>query len=408
MDKVVLAFSGGLDTSVAIPWIKENYGLEVIALTIDLGQGRELEGVRERALINGATDALVEDARALFVDRFVFPSLQAGAKYEDAYYLATALGRPLIAWLLVETARALGAVAVAHGSTGKGNDQVRFDVSVRTLDPNLRIIAPIREWSLNREQEIEYANRLGLQIPLTRESPYSTDANLWGRSIEAGVLEDAWAEPPDDVWLWTVSPGDAPDRPEYLEIGFEAGLPTALNGEPMEGVQLISRLQDIGGRHGVGRADHIENRLIGIKSREVYEMPAAEILHRAHYAMETMTLSREQMRFKVQVSGEYARMVYDGLWFSGLHRDLAAYLKQNQAQVSGTVRMRLYKGRAEVVGRSSENALYRPELATYGADDTFDHEAAVGFIKLHGMGQQTQARLQLGAGGEKLLPPGGS
>ena len=408
MDKVVLAFSGGLDTSVAIPWIKENYGLEVIALTIDLGQGRELEGVRERALINGATDALVEDARALFVDRFVFPSLQAGAKYEDAYYLATALGRPLIAWLLVETARELGAVAVAHGSTGKGNDQVRFDVSVRTLDPNLRIIAPIREWSLNREQEIEYANRLGLQIPLTRESPYSTDANLWGRSIEAGVLEDAWAEPPDDVWLWTVAPGDAPDRPEYLEIGFEAGLPTALNGEPMEGVQLISRLQDIGGRHGVGRADHIENRLIGIKSREVYEMPAAEILHRAHYAMETMTLSREQMRFKVQVAGEYARLVYDGLWFSGLHRDLAAYLKQNQAQVSGTVRMRLYKGRAEVVGRSSENALYRPELATYGADDTFDHEAAVGFIKLHGMGQQTQARLQLGAGGEKLLPPGGS
>ena len=408
MDKVVLAYSGGLDTSVAIPWIKENYGLEVIALTIDLGQGRELEGVRERALFNGATDALVEDARALFVDRFVFPSLQAGAKYEDAYYLATALGRPLIAWLLVETARELGAVAVAHGSTGKGNDQVRFDVSVRTLDPNLRIIAPIREWSLNREQEIEYANRLGLQIPLTRERPYSTDENLWGRSIEAGVLEDAWAEPPDDVWLWTVAPGDAPDRPEYLEIGFEAGLPTALNGEPMEGVQLISRLQDIGGRHGIGRADHIENRLIGIKSREVYEMPAAEILHRAHYAMETMTLSREQMRFKVQVASEYARLVYDGLWFSGLHRDLAAYLKQNQAQVSGTVRTRLYKGRAEVVGRSSEHALYRPELATYGADDTFDHEAAVGFIKLHGMGQQTQARLQLGAGGDKLLPPGGS
>ena len=408
MDKVVLAYSGGLDTSVAIPWIKENYGLEVIALTIDLGQGRELEGVRERALFNGATDALVEDARALFVDRFVFPSLQAGAKYEDAYYLATALGRPLIAWLLVETARELGAVAVAHGSTGKGNDQVRFDVSVRTLDPNLRIIAPIREWSLNREQEIEYANRLGLQIPLTRERPYSTDENLWGRSIEAGVLEDAWVEPPDDVWLWTVAPGDAPDRPEYLEIGFEAGLPTALNGEPMEGVQLISRLQDIGGRHGIGRADHIENRLIGIKSREVYEMPAAEILHRAHYAMETMTLSREQMRFKVQVASEYARLVYDGLWFSGLHRDLAAYLKQNQAQVSGTVRTRLYKGRAEVVGRSSEHALYRPELATYGADDTFDHEAAVGFIKLHGMGQQTQARLQLGAGGDKLLPPGGS
>ncbi len=408
MDKVVLAYSGGLDTSVAIPWIKENYGLEVIALTIDLGQGRELEGVRERALFNGAADALVEDARALFVDRFVFPSLQAGAKYEDAYYLATALGRPLIAWLLVETARELGAVAVAHGSTGKGNDQVRFDVSVRTLDPNLRIIAPIREWSLNREQEIEYANRLGLQIPLTRESPYSTDENLWGRSIEAGVLEDAWAEPPDNVWLWTVAPGDAPDRPEYLEIGFEAGLPTALNGEPMGGVQLISRLQDIGGRHGIGRADHIENRLIGIKSREVYEMPAAEILHRAHYAMETMTLSREQMRFKVQVASEYARLVYDGLWFSGLHRDLAAYLKQNQVQVSGTVRMRLYKGRAEVVGRSSEHALYRPELATYGADDTFDHEAAVGFIKLHGMGQQTQARLQLGAGGDKLLPPGGS
>ena len=408
MDKVVLAYSGGLDTSVAIPWIKENYDLEVVALTIDLGQGRELEGVPERALANGAIEAHVEDARALFVERFVFPSLQAGAKYEDAYYLATALGRPLIAWLLVETARKVGAVAVAHGSTGKGNDQVRFDVSIATLDPNLRIIAPIREWSMNRDQEIEYATARGLEIPVTVESPYSTDENLWGRSIESGVLEDAWHEPPDDVWLWTTDPANAPEEPRDLEIGFKGGIPVSLDGEEMEGVQLITRLHEIGGRHGIGRADHIENRLIGIKSREIYEMPAAEILHRAHYALETMTLTRDQMRFKAQVSAEYARMVYDGLWFSGLHRDLAAFLGSNQEKVTGSVRMRLHKGHATVTGRSSEDSLYRPELATYGADDSFDHNAAVGFIKLHGLSQQTQAQLQLGAGGEKLLPPGGN
>ena len=407
MEKVVLAYSGGLDTSVAIPWIRENYDLDVVALTIDLGQGRELEGVPERAMANGAIEAHVEDARALFVERFVFPSLQAGAKYEDAYYLATALGRPLIAWLLVEAARKVGAVAVAHGSTGKGNDQVRFDVSIATLDPNLRIIAPIREWSMNRDQEIEYATARGLEIPVTVESPYSTDENLWGRSIESGVLEDAWHEPPNDVWLWTTDPADAPDQPLDLEIGFKSGIPVSLDGEEMDGVQLITRLHEIGGRHGIGRADHIENRLIGIKSREIYEMPAAEILHRAHYALETMTLTRDQMRFKAQVSAEYARMVYDGLWFSGLHRDLAAFLGSNQEKVSGSVRIRLHKGHATVTGRSSEASLYRPELATYGSDDTFDHNAAVGFIKLHGLGQQTQAQLQLGAGGEKLLPPGG-
>ncbi len=408
MDKVILAYSGGLDTSVAIPWIREHYDLEVVALTIDLGQGRELDGVRERALANGAIEARVEDARAMFVDRFVFPSLQAGAKYEDAYYLATALGRPLIAWLLVETAREVGAVAVAHGSTGKGNDQVRFDVSVATLDPNLRIIAPIREWSMNRDQEIEYAEQKGLDIPVTKESPYSTDENLWGRSIESGVLEDAWSEPPDDVWLWTTDPAMAPNDPEYVEIGFESGIPVTLNGEATDGVRLVLRLHEIGGRHGIGRADHVENRLIGIKSREIYEMPAAEILHRAHYALETMTLTRDQMRFKTQVAGEYSRMVYDGLWFSGLHRDLAAFLKSNQGNVTGTVRVRLFKGHAEVVGRSSDSSLYRPELATYGADDTFDHNAAVGFIKLHGLSQQTQARLQLGASSDKLLPPSGS
>ena len=407
MDKVVLAYSGGLDTSVAIPWIKENYDLEVVALTIDLGQGRELDGVPERALANGAIEAHVEDARALFVERFVFPSLQAGAKYEDAYYLATALGRPLIAWLLVETARKVGAVAVAHGSTGKGNDQVRFDVSIATLDPNLRIIAPIREWSMNRDQEIEYATSRGLEIPVTVESPYSTDENLWGRSVESGVLEDAWHEPPGDVWLWTTDPSAAPDQPHDFEIGFKGGIPVTLDGEEMDGVQLITRLHEIGGRHGIGRADHIENRLIGIKSREIYEMPAAEILHQAHYALETMTLTRDQMRFKAQVSAEYSRMVYDGLWFSGLHRDLAAFLGSNQEKVTGSVRMRLHKGHAMVTGRSSEDALYRPELATYGADDSFDHNAAVGFIKLHGLSQQTQAQLQLGAGGEKLLPPGG-
>lgn len=405
-DRIVLAYSGGLDTTVAVPWLREKYGADIVTLTADLGMV-DLETVRQRALSIGAVEAVVVDGRQTLVEEFLFPSLQAGTVYEEQYPLATALGRPLIARYMVQAAREHGAYAVAHGCTGKGNDQVRLEVGVMALDPDLQVIAPIRDWGMSREDEIEYG--LARNLPInTRASRFSTDENLWGRSIESGVLEDAWHEPPKDVWLWTTDPADAPDQPLDLEIGFRAGVPVSLDGEEMDGVQLITRLHEIGGRHGIGRADHIENRLIGIKSREIYEMPAAEILHRAHYALETMTLTRDQMRFKAQVSAEYARMVYDGLWFSGLHRDLAAFLGSNQEKVTGSVRMRLHKGHATVTGRSSEDSLYRPELATYGADDSFDHNAAVGFIKLHGLSQQTQAQLQLGAGGEKLLPPGGN
>ncbi len=405
MDKVVLAYSGGLDTSVAVKWIADKYGLEVVTLTANLGQERDLEPVRQRALKVGAVEARVVDAREMFVEQFVWPALQAGAVYEDAYYLATALGRPLISWLMVELAHEVGATAVAHGSTGKGNDQVRFDVSVMTLDPDLRIIAPMREWSMNRDQEIDYAHEHGIEIPVTKESPYSTDENLWGRSIEAGPLEDAWKEPPEEVYEWTVDAASAPDKPEYVEIEFERGIPIALDGAGMGGVELIQQLHERGGAHGVGRTDHVENRLIGIKSREIYEAPAAAILHSAHRHLETMTLSREQEQFKRLVSHEYARMVYDGLWFSGLHRELSAYVQVNQANVNGKVRMKLFKGRCMVAGRKSDESLYREELATYGKNDTFDHEAAVGFIKLHGLSQQTQARLQLGAAGPTPVLP---
>lgn len=400
MEKVVLAYSGGLDTSVAVRWISDNYSMEVITLTADLGQGGDMEATKRRALAVGAVDARAVDAKKMFVDHFVWPSLQAGAKYEDSYYLATALGRPLISWLLVDLARETGAKAVAHGSTGKGNDQVRFDVSISTLEPSLRIVAPMREWNMNRDQEIDYAKKHKIAIPITPERPYSTDENLWGRSIEAGILEDAWAEPPEDVYEWTANLEAAPTNPEYIEIEFDQGIPISLDSQLLDGVPLIQQLHEAGCRHGIGRADHVENRLIGIKSREIYEMPAAEILHTAHYALETITLTREQMRFKKLVSAEYARMVYDGLWFSGLHRELAAYLEINQKNVTGTVRVKLWKGTCTAVGRKSPESLYQTELATYGADDTFDHNAALGFIKLHGLSQQTQARTQIAAGRE--------
>ena len=399
MDKVVLAYSGGLDTSVAVKWIKDHYGLEVVTLTANLGQERDLEPVRQRALKVGAIEARIVDARKMFVDQFVWPALQAGAVYEDAYYLATALGRPLISWLMVELAHEVGATAVAHGSTGKGNDQVRFDVSVMTLDPKLKIIAPIREWSMNRDEEIEYAHRHGIDIPVTKTSPYSTDENLWGRSVEAGPLENAWDEPLPEVYEWTVEASDAPDTPQYVEMEFAQGIPVSIDGNVLSGVELIQKLHELGGAHGIGRADHVENRLVGIKSREIYEAPAAEILHTAHQQLEALTLSREQAKFKRLISQEYARMVYDGLWFSGLHRELSAYIQVNQEKVNGTVRVKLYKGKCVVVGRKSPESLYREELATYGKQDTFDHNAAIGFIKLHGLSQQTQAQLQLGASG---------
>jgi argininosuccinate synthase len=396
MSTVVLAYSGGLDTSVAIRWIKEKYGLDVIALTIDVGNDRDLAAIAARAQQIGAVSALTIDARADFVKYFVWPALQAGAIYEGQYPLATALARPLIARLMVEVARAEGAVAVAHGCTGKGNDQVRFDVSIQTLAPDLRIIAPVREWSMTRDNEIAYAAEHGIPVPVTSASPYSVDQNLWGRSIECGILEDPWAEPPEDVYEWTKSP-DAPERvePTYIEITFQRGIPVALNGEEMNGVTLIETLNREAGAQGIGRIDHIENRLVGIKSREVYEAPAAVVLHTAHSALESLTLSRDQVRFKEIVSSEYARLIYNGQWYSALHQDLVAYVQSTQRFVSGAVRVKLSRGHCAVVGRKSEHSLYSHSLATYDRGDQFDHNAALGFIKLWGLPLSTQAQAQL-------------
>jgi len=396
MATVVLAYSGGLDTSVAIRWIKEKYNLDVIALTIDVGNERDLPAIAERALQIGAVKALVVDGREDFVRYFVWPALQAGAIYEGQYPLATALARPLIARLLVEVARAEGAVAVAHGCTGKGNDQVRFDVSINTLAPDLKIIAPVREWSMTRDNEIAYAAAHSIPIQATSANPYSVDQNLWGRSVECGILEDPWAEPPEEVYAWTVNPDNVVHTsPTYVEITFQHGVPSALNGEEIGGVTLIESLNKMAGQYGIGRIDHIENRLVGIKSREVYEAPGAVVLHHAHSALETLTLSRDQTRFKESVVSEYSRLIYNGQWYSALHQDLAAYVQSTQRFVSGTVRMKFSRGNCAVVGRKSEHSLYSHGLATYDSGDQFDHNAALGFIKLWGLPLTTQAQVQL-------------
>jgi argininosuccinate synthase len=407
-DKVVLAYSGGLDTSVAVQWIHETYGLDVIAYTCDLGQGQDIEAIRAKALRTGAVEAIAEDVRNLFVDFFAFPSLMAGALYEGKYPLATALGRPLIAQLMVRVAREQGAVAVAHGCTGKGNDQVRFDVTFQTLAPELRVIAPVREWKWTRTQELEFAAAHGIEVEATKASIFSTDQNLWGRSIEAGILEDPWVEPPPATYQWTTDPLRAPDEPEEVEITFERGRPVALNGRALDGTALVEQLNRLAGRHGVGRIDHVENRLVGIKSREIYEAPAAVVLHEAHRELEFLTLTKDALRFKSQVSQAYADLIYNGLWFSALHQDLWAFVVSNQQYVSGTARVKLFKGHAMIVGRQSEHSLYRHELATYEEGDQYDSSAAQGFIKIHGLSQTTQARHQLlkgaGGGGRLELP----
>ncbi|GCE11445.1 argininosuccinate synthase [Tengunoibacter tsumagoiensis] len=396
MGTVVLAYSGGLDTSVAIRWIKEKYDLDVIAVTIDVGNDRDLESIAERARKTGAVKAMIIDGKTDFVRYFVWPALQAGAIYEGQYPLATALARPLIARLLVEVARQEGAVAVAHGCTGKGNDQVRFDVSINTLAPDLKIIAPVREWSMTRDNEIAYAAEHNIPITVTNASPYSFDQNLWGRSAECGVLEDPWAEPPEEVYGWTANPDSVGHlEPTYVEITFKHGIPVALNGEEIEGHTLIETLNHEAGKYGIGRIDHVENRLVGIKSREIYEAPAATVLHAAHNALETLTLSRDQVRFKESVAGEYARLIYNGQWYSALHQDLAAYVQSTQRFVSGTIRVKLSQGRCAIVGRKSEHSLYSHGLATYDSGDQFDHNAALGFIKLWALPLSTQAQAQL-------------
>ena len=395
-EKVVLAYSGGLDTSVAIRWIKEKYNMDVIALTIDVGGDRDLSVVQKKALKVGAVKALVVDAKETFVNHFVIPALQADAIYQGTYPLATALSRPLIAKLLVDVAEAEGALAVAHGCTGKGNDQVRFDVSVAALAPHLKIIAPAREWGMTREETIAYAEKHGIPVPVTSTNPYSIDQNLWGRSIECGILEDPWVEPPEEVFAWTTSPEDAPEKPCYVEIGFEKGVPTGIDGQEIDKVRLIQDLNNLAGTHGVGRIDHIEDRLVGIKSREVYEAPAAVMLFAAHQALEAMTLSKEQLRFKRKVASEYADLVYNGLWFSSFHQDLIPYVQSSQRYVSGTVRLKLFRGCCKVVGRKSPYSLYRHALATYDEGDQFDQSASLGFIHIWGLPVKVQAQAQPG------------
>ena len=391
-DRIVLAYSGGLDTTVAVPWLKEKYGADIVTLTIDLGMV-DLDTVRERALSIGAVEAVIVDGRQTLVDEFLIPSLQAGTVYEEQYPLATALGRPLIARYMVEAAREHGAYAVAHGCTGKGNDQVRLEVGVMALDPNLQVIAPIRDWGMSRDDEIEYG--LARNLPInTRASRFSTDENLWGRSVEAGELEDPWLEPPEDAYLWTKSASDTPDDPAYLEISFERGVPIAINGESMGGVDLIRHLNTVGGEHGIGRVDHVENRLVGIKSREIYECPAAIILHAAHKGLETMTLSKEQARTKARIAQEYSDVIYNGLWYTAHRADLDAYVQSTQRHVTGEVRLRLHKGSCTVVGRQAPRALYNYSLATYDRQDQFDHAAAAGFIGIYGLPVRTQNQAQ--------------
>ncbi|MDE2764896.1 MAG: argininosuccinate synthase [Chloroflexota bacterium] len=392
--KIVLAYSGGLDTSVAIRWLQERYDAEVATLTIDLGANAELDEARERALAIGAVRADVYDAREEFIRDYVWPALQAGALYEGVYPLATALGRPLIAKHLVRIAREEGAFAIAHGCTGKGNDQVRFDVSAAALAPELHVLAPAREWGMGRDQEIVYARERDIPLKLASASAYSVDENLWGRSVEAGDLEDPWKEPAEDAYEWTVSAANAPDEPRYVEVGFEEGVPVSLDGERLGALELVQRMHEAAGAHGVGRIDHVENRLVGIKSREVYEAPAAVALSAAHRALEGMVLTKDQARFKERMGAEYADLVYNGLWFSAHRLDLDAYVRSTQQFVTGSVRLRLHKGVAVAVGRKSDAALYRHDLATYDEGDAFDHRASEGFISIYGLPVRTQARIQ--------------
>jgi argininosuccinate synthase len=408
MERIVLAYSGGLDTSVAIPWLAERYGAEIVAVTMDLGQGKELQDARDRALAVGAVRAHVLDVREEFARDYILPALQAGAIYEDRYPLATALGRPLIAKHLVEIAALEGATAIAHGCTGKGNDQVRLDVSARALRPDIQVIAPARVWGMSRPDEIEYARSRGIPVPATIDSPYSTDTNLWGRSIECGVLEDPWVEPPEEVYGLTRNPRECPDTPAYLEIEFEAGVPVKVNGVVMPLTELIGSLETIAGSHGVGRLDMVENRLVGIKSREIYEAPAAAALHLAHRELESLVMPRDLERLKHQLGRVYADLVYNGLWFTPTREAIDAFVAKVQERVEGVVRLRLFKGDCRVVGRRSPHALYDHGLATYDAGDLFDHTAAEGFIKIWGLPIETAARKRQGVRTQVPLEAAGS
>jgi len=390
--RIVLAYSGGLDTSVAIPWLKEHYTADIIAVTLDLGQGRELNEIRERAMATGAIRCHVLDVREEFARDYVLPALQADALYEERYPLATALGRPLIAKKLVEIAHMEHATAIAHGCTGKGNDQVRIEVSARAMDPGIAVIAPARLWGMTRQEEIAYARVRHVPVPVTASSTYSTDQNLWGRSVECGALEDPWNEPPEDLYTLTKSPAQAPDTGAYVEIEWERGVPVSVNGVALPLTELIDSLGTIAGVHGVGRIDMVENRLVGIKSREIYEAPAGIVLHAAHRELEGLVVPKDLQRLTQRLSQEYADLVYNGLWCSPTREAIDAFVQNVQPRVTGTVRLKLYKGSCRVVGRTSPFALDDHHLATYDEGDSFDHSAAEGFIKIWGLPVETAAK----------------
>ena len=391
--KVVLAYSGGLDTSVSIPWLREKKGADVVALTVNVGQPGDLERIRSKAEASGASKAYVVDARQEFADEFIAPALRANALYEGIYPLSTALARPLIGRHLVEVARREGASYVAHGCTGKGNDQVRFDLSTTSLAPDLEVIAPAREWKMTREEEVTYAHSHGIPVPSGPKSPYSTDENLWGRSVECGILEDPAVEPPEEVYGWTQSPQSAPDTPTYVNVSFERGLPIAVDGRRAPFHELIVQLNGTAGAAGVGRIDHLESRVVGIKSREVYECPAATVLIGAHQALEALTLPRDLLDFKRTVEQRYAQMVYDGFWFSPLRNALDAFVTSTQERVTGEVALKLYKGSARVVGRRSPYSIYQHSLATYSSGDRFRPEMSEGFIYVWGLPARTWAAI---------------
>ncbi len=395
-DKVVLAYSGGLDTSVAIKWLQDNYNYEVIAVAIDVGEGKDLEFTKQKALDLGAIESHMIDATEVFADEYILPALKANALYEGEYPIVSALSRPLITKLLVDIARESGAVAVAHGCTGKGNDQVRFDVSFAALAPELKIIAPVREWGMSRDEEFAYAEKHNVPIPVDKDKPYSIDQNMWGRACEAGVLEDPWVEPPEDAYELTVALNETPDTADEITIDFHEGKPIKLNGEAMSLAQMILTLNKLAGKHGIGRLDMIENRLVGIKSREVYEIPAAAVLIAAHKGLESLVQTRDLMHFKPVIEQKIADMIYEGQWYSPLMAGLFSFVEATQKDVSGTVRLKLFKGHAIVVGRKSPNSIYSYELATYDANDQFDHQAALGFIKLWGLQTKTYAEVKRG------------
>jgi argininosuccinate synthase len=395
-EKCVLAYSGGLDTSALVPYMMEKYGYDIIAVLIDVGHMKDVESLRQRALTAGAVESVVVDAKEEFVKEYAFEALKANALYENKYPLHSALSRPLIAKKMVELAHKHGAKVVAHGCTAKGNDQVRIDVSVRCLDPSIKVLGPAREWGMTRPELLDYLAARGIDLPLTKKNPYSIDENLWGRAIECGELEDPWAPAPNDAYTFTANPEDAPDEAVELIVGFEAGLPISLDGKAMDAVELVETIDSIAGAHGFGRVDMVENRLVGIKSRETYEAAGPLSLIMAHGAVEDLTLTRELQHFKTSIDQRLTELIYDGLWFSPLAEALRAFIAESQKHVTGEVRLRYYKGSCSVVGRRSPNSLYVDALATYGSGDTFSHQSAVGFIELWGLPVEVWARVRQG------------